>query len=113
MLFVGQADGATTFWVGDGFRHRQLPDANTANTLASAAKTTVLNYGPATTAAQLLAIIGPTPYLEAGGGGGNPDSAAIIAAMRGEAAMTRSEIRDAVADLGEGGAAAVRADPDA
>lgn len=109
-LLVGTAEGK--FWAGDGFYHRELADENTAQTLAKAAKTDVLNYGPATTVAQLLAIIGPTPYLVQSAGG-DKDSAAIIAAVRGEADAVKAEVRDAVADLAEGGSAAVRADPDA
>jgi N-acetylmuramoyl-L-alanine amidase-like protein len=46
-------------------------------------------------------------------GAGSPDAAPIVAAIRGEGELTRAEIRDAVADLGEGGAEQVRADPDA
>lgn len=46
-------------------------------------------------------------------GSGSTDAAAIIAAVRGEADAVKAEVRDAVADLGEGGAAQVRADDDA
>lgn len=46
-------------------------------------------------------------------GGGDRDAAAIIAAVRGEADAVKAEVRDAVADLGEGGATQVRNDPDA
>jgi len=41
---------------------------------------------------------------------GSPDAAAILAGVDERLATLRAEIRDAVADLGEGGAAAVRAD---
>lgn len=46
-------------------------------------------------------------------GGGNPDTAAILARIDDAEAAITAETRDAVADLGEGGAAQVRADPDA
>ena len=40
---------------------------------------------------------------------GSPDAAAILAGVDERLVSLRAEIRDAVADLGEGGAAAVRA----
>jgi hypothetical protein len=90
MLFVGQADNGKTFWVGDGFYHRQLADANTAKTLAAAAKTDVLNYGPNTTAAQLLAIIGPTPHVATASG--DRDTQLLLAAINGVPKATADEI---------------------
>lgn len=78
MLMVAKSgSGDTTkYWLGNGFCHRQLASEAEANNVITALKyfgapdkATILAWGTATEEA-IQAIIGPTPYLEAGGGGG-------------------------------------------
>jgi len=98
MLMVGQAgSGASaTYWLGDGFYHRQLKDKYTADNVIGALKlngqpnAAILNYGNATTVDFVKSIVGPMPYVAAPSG--DRDTAAILAAIGGVPKATADEL---------------------
>jgi len=98
MLMVGQAGSgeSATYWLGDGFYHRQLKDKYTADNMIGALKlngqpnAAILNYGNATTVEFVKSIVGPTPYVAAPSG--DRDTQLLLAAINGVPKATADEI---------------------
>jgi hypothetical protein len=105
-IITGEDDdvSAADVW---GAEFGKAPNRKTAGTLLAEARS-----GAVAAAAGVAALTAVVEQLAAAitAGGGTVDTAAILAGVDNRLASLAAEVRDAVADLGEGGAAAVRAD---